>query len=124
MSIFVQGYASFSPRGFSLDPIRYKTSVFSITNGTSLSEVYDHFNNNPAIYWLRANSIVDTWGDPIIGPKIGTQQIDLTWERTSLPTDPIVLKWDITQAEREDGTGTSFLFDITTPTNNLRHYDG
>ncbi len=123
MVINVQGYAEFYPIGLSVTPLTYKTAVFNITNGTSISEIYDYFNDNPTIYWLRSNNIQGNWGDQKTGPVVGYTQVDNTWELTALPGHPIVLRWDIVETERSDGTGTTPICDIITPTNNTTHYD-
>lgn len=124
MSISVQGFALFNPAGRQINPLNYKTSVFEITNGTSISEIYDYFNNDPEIYILRSRSIPQTWGFPEAGTVFGYNQVDNTWERSTLPEYPIVLKWNVVEVERSDGSGTTPLTSITTPTNNTRHFAG
>jgi hypothetical protein len=105
------------------DPIRYKTDVFEISSGTSISEIYDYFKSNPSIKIRHLDTISHTWGDENVEGVIPyTQTVD-SWSYTKIPSKPIVLRWQVLECD-EKGNNTTPIFDLTTPLSNISHFDG
>lgn len=123
MTIKVQGFSEFNPLNRYDEGLRYKTEVFEISNGTSVSEIYDYFNDDPTIYLNRIIAEPDTWGFSELDEQVGYTKIDSTWEEVALPVYPVILLWNFVKVERSDGSGTTPLVTVTTPTDNVKYYE-
>jgi len=121
--IQVQGFAQYNNIADISNPIHYKTDVFEITNGTSVSEIYDYFGSNPTIYYLYPEQKTQSWGLNDIERVINYTQINNTWKPTHIPRHPHILKWNFLEVQRSDGSGSKPLVDVTTPLNNTKYYE-
>lgn len=123
MTISVIGFSQFLPDGLKVNPLLYKTDVFEVSSGTAISEIYDYFRTNPQINWMVSDSISHNWGDQITGPVTGYTQVNNTWKTTEIPSNPMVLLWNIYECDSL-GYNPSYIADLTTPLNNITHYEG
>lgn len=120
---YVIGYSEFSYPSSNRESLKYKTDVFEITSGTSISEIYNYFEN-PSIYVRRNVPENHIWGEESTDyDQVSYTTFKSVWTPVSLPKNPIVLKWKINECDSL-GNNPQPIIDITTPLNNSNHYSG